>query len=61
MMGFARQSEGSVYNRSCKIIALQPGKKGRTFKRKSSARKVTVKKLVYKVACRERRKPSTVI
>ena len=27
MIGFAGQSEGSVYNRSCKIIALQSGKK----------------------------------
>ena len=27
MIGFAGQSKGSVYNRSCKIIALQLGKK----------------------------------
>ena len=27
MVGFERQSEGFVYNRSCKIIALQPGKR----------------------------------
>ena len=27
MIGSAGQSEGSVYNRSCKIVALQPGKK----------------------------------
>ena len=27
MIGFAGQSEGSVYNRAGKLIALQPGKK----------------------------------
>ena len=27
MIGFVGQSDGSVYNRACKIIALQPGKK----------------------------------